>query len=128
MVTWSATATVMSWGTETVTSATEMGTSAMAMGWHLVVVTHLGQIMAGSTSTRWRSISNDALADPMITAAHALAASIPTGLSSQNSGYGRISGRISTETDFTTDSIDEAFDFLTTELEAKALNSPGAGL
>jgi hypothetical protein len=44
-------------------------TSAMPIGWHLVFVTQRGQIMAGSTSARLRNISNDALPDPMITAA-----------------------------------------------------------
>ena len=43
--------------------------SLIAIGWQRVRVTHRGQIIAGSTSTRWRSISNDALPEPMITAA-----------------------------------------------------------
>ncbi len=38
------------------------------MGWQRVR-THCGVTMTGSTSTRWRSISNDALPEPMTTAA-----------------------------------------------------------
>ena len=38
------------------------------MGWQRVS-THLGVTIMGSTSTRWRSISNEALPEPITTAA-----------------------------------------------------------
>ena len=41
----------------------------MAIGWQRVWVTHRGVTMTGSTSVRWRNISNDALPEPMMTAA-----------------------------------------------------------
>ena len=41
----------------------------MAMGWQLVRVTQIGATMAGSTSTRLRSISKEALPEPMMIAA-----------------------------------------------------------
>ena len=47
----------------------QCSTSAMAMGWQRVWVTHRGQTITGSTSTRCRSISKEALPEPMITAA-----------------------------------------------------------
>ena len=45
--------------------------SRTAVGWQRVS-THLGVTMTGSTSTRYRSISNDAEPEPMITAASQL--------------------------------------------------------